>query len=92
MITRIIHHDDGHDATVQVVARPLTDTDAADIRDKLLQDGIDVVPAVDVHGVVHLWEQTRLDTRQQVTALRAVLDRSDSPVARHPAQLTEAER
>jgi hypothetical protein len=84
MITRIVHHDDGRDVTVQVVARPLTDDAAAAIRDELLHAGIDVVPAV-VNGVVHLWEQAELDTRQEVAALRAVMDRSDSPVARHPA-------
>lgn len=85
MITRIVHRDGLRDVTVQVAARPLTDDDAAAIRDELLHAGIDVVPAVDVHGVVHLWEQTELDTPQEVAALRAVLNRSDSPVARHPA-------
>lgn len=61
---------------------PLTTDEANQIRDGFLQadHAIDLHLVTDVDGIVHVWPDQALPLLDEITVLRAVLRRTDSPV------------
>ncbi|MEU7904151.1 hypothetical protein [Actinoplanes sp. NPDC049118] len=80
MRTEII---DGH--VVDVIHRELSDFEQIDIAATLLEQGVHVVPVLDVYRVLHLWAQTPVTTEQEVRALAAFAERTDCRIAWHEA-------
>lgn len=70
---------------VDRVQHELTDADTIAISGELRPLGIDVEPAADIHGVVHLWALVELTTEQEVRALAAFTARTDARLCWHPA-------
>lgn len=71
-----------------VVERPnreLTDADAHRITVALAAQGIHIAPVVDVYRTVHLWAQQPVSTTDEVRALKAYADVTDSRLAWHEA-------
>jgi hypothetical protein len=73
----------GH--VVERPSRELTDADAHRITTALAAQGIHIAPVVDVYRTVHLWAQQPVSTTDEVRALRAYSDVTDSRLALHEA-------
>lgn len=78
-------HGFGRSRTVGVVARPLSAVEANSIGVELNQQRIPVAVSVSAGHVIHLWPWIRVDTVDEVRALRAFADRTDARLVWHKA-------
>lgn len=82
MTVVIIAIRDGH--VVERPARPLGPRTASVVAERLAADGIDLL--VETGPIVHVTALTPVTTEQEVAALAAFLDVTDSRVAFHGAE------